>query len=245
MDKSSNFTPGEGIKRQTLNLIFVIDNSGSMDGANISAVNNAIRDVISLMPEIQADTADVEIKLSALKFSDAAEWVYPDAREYTQFVWSDLEAQGGTNLSDAYRQLTTKLKKESKGGIMPDFGGVAPIILLLTDGLPGSPDWPQALADLKDRGWFDVALKYALAIGIDGEDAMNVLSSFTGDSERVLKVYSAEALRKVIRVIMITASKVKSKMKTGAGIEGTANDQAQQEIKQNLSDLDGVITGWD
>jgi hypothetical protein len=35
---------------------------------------------------------------------------------------------------------------------MPDFGGVAPIILLMTDGLPGTPDWPQALEELKQRG---------------------------------------------------------------------------------------------
>ena len=244
MDKSSNFTPGEGIKKQTLNLIFVIDNSGSMAGANISAVNNAIRDVISLMPEIQADTADVEIKLSALRFSDQAEWLYPDARTYDQFVWNDLEADGGTNLSDAYHQLASQLKKESKGGIMPDFGGVAPIILLMTDGLPGTPDWPQALEELKQRGWYNVALKYALAIGIDSEEAMNVLTSFSGNSETVLRVYNAETLRKVIRVIMVTASKVKSKMKSSTGAGQSANEQAQQEIATNLSAISGVESGW-
>ena len=37
---------GEGIARQELNLLFVIDNSGSMEGKNIGAVNNAIRDII-------------------------------------------------------------------------------------------------------------------------------------------------------------------------------------------------------
>ena len=96
------------------------------------------------------------------------------------------------------------------GGEMPDLGGVAPIIILMTDGMPTSPDWEDHLNALKKKGWFKVALKYALSIGIDTEEAMDVLTKFTGNSETVLKVYSAEALRKVIKVIAITASKVKS-----------------------------------
>ena len=52
---------GEGIARQQLNLIFVIDNSGSMDGEKIGAVNNAIRDILAIMPDIQDDTADADV----------------------------------------------------------------------------------------------------------------------------------------------------------------------------------------
>ena len=73
---------------------------------------------------------------------------------------------------------------------------------------------------MKKKGWFRVALKYALAIGditphtkpigIDTDEAMDVLSKITGNLETLLKVYTAEALRKVIKVIAITASKVKS-----------------------------------
>ena len=66
---------GEGIARQELHLMFIIDNSGSMEGEKLGAVNNAIRDVMSIMPEIQEDTADATIKISALKFSDDANWV--------------------------------------------------------------------------------------------------------------------------------------------------------------------------
>ena len=57
---------GDGIKRQELNLIFVIDNSGSMEGEKIGAVNNAIRDLLAIMPKIQEDTTDADILLSAL-----------------------------------------------------------------------------------------------------------------------------------------------------------------------------------
>ena len=233
---------GEGIARQELNLLFVIDNSGSMEGKNIGAVNNAIRDIISIMPEIQEDTADAVIKISALKFSDKAEWIYSEPKAVGDFKWSDLSADGGTNLSGAYDALSIWLSKKSNGGQMPDIGGVAPIVILMTDGLPTSYDWEKHLDTLKKKGWFKVALKYALAIGIDTDEAMDVLSKFTGNPETVLKIYTAEALRKVIKVIAITASKVKSSsagVNTG-GVVGNNNAVAQNAIADKLEDVDGV-----
>lgn len=232
---------GDGIAKQELNLIFVIDNSGSMEGEKLGAVNNAIRDVMSIMPEIQEDTADATIKISALKFSDTASWIYNEPKDINEFKWKDLKDEGGTNLSDAYDKLSSYLVKKSNGGQMPDLGGVAPIIILMTDGLPTSLDWEKRLNELKRKGWFKVALKYALAIGIDTEEAMNVLRKFTGNPETVLKVYSAEALRKVIKVIAITASKVKSSSATSS--QGTLTNQnqvAQEKINDTLEDVEEV-----
>ena len=233
---------GEGIARQELNLLFVIDNSGSMEGQSIAAVNSAIRDIISIMPEIQADTADAVIKISALKFSDKAEWLYSEPKTVEDFKWNDLTADGGTDLSSAYDSLSAWLSKRSNGGQMPDIGGVAPIIILMTDGLPTSYDWEKHLDTLKKKGWFKVALRYALAINIDTDEAIDVLNKFTGNPETVLKVYTAEALRKVIKVIAITASKVKSgsaALKTEGKAQNN-NAAAQGAIAQKLDDIDGV-----
>lgn len=127
---------------------------------------------------------------------------------------------------------------------MPDLGGVAPIIILMTDGLPTSYDWEKHLETLKRKGWFRVALKYALAIQIDTDEAMDVLNKFTGNPETVLKVYTAEALRKVIKVIAVTASKVKSNSSSGtvgSGVQGVNNNEiAQGEIAQKLEDISDV-----
>ena len=104
---------GDGIAKQELNLIFVIDNSGSMEGEKLGAVNNAIRDVMAIMPEIQEDTADALIKISALKFSDDASWIYSEPKTINEFKWKDLKDEGGTNLSAAYDKLSEYLRKKS------------------------------------------------------------------------------------------------------------------------------------
>ena len=234
---------GEGIARQELHLIFVIDNSGSMEGEKLGAVNNAIRDVMSIMPEIQEDTADAVIKISAMKFSDDATWVYSTPQSVNEFKWKDLSTEGGTNLSAAYDELAKWLCKKEKGGQMPDIGGVAPILILMTDGMPTSYDWERHLDSLKKKGWFRVALKYALAIGIDTQEAQDVLAKFTGNPETVLKVYTAEALRKVIKVIAVTASKVKSNSASvgfGSTMGATNNEVAQNEIAEKLEDIEDV-----
>ena len=234
---------GDGIARQELNVLFVIDNSGSMDGEKIGAVNNAIRDVVSIMPEIQEDTSDAIIKISALKFSDNASWVYGEPKAIGECKWTDISADGGTNLSGAYDELSKWLTKKEHGGQMPDIGGVAPIIILMTDGMPTSYDWQDHLNALRKKGWFRVALKYALAIGIDTQEAMEVLSKFTGNPETVPKVYTAEALRKVIKVIAVTASRVKSNSSSvgvGTGGGATNNDIAIAEIANKLDDIGDV-----
>ena len=236
-----NNSLNEGIRKQELNLLFIIDNSGSMEGEKIGAVNNAIRDVMIIMPEIQEDTSDAEIKISALTFSENCKWVYNEPKSVEEFKWKDISTEGGTDYSKAYDELAKFLCKKENGGHMPDIGGVAPIIILMSDGMPTSPDWEKHLEHLKKKGWFKVALKYALAIQIDTQEAMDVLSKFTGNPETVLKVYTAEALRKVIKVIAITASKVKSSSSQVNGSELVSREElAMQEVEKGLEDVEGV-----
>ena len=148
----------------------------------------------------------------------------------------------GKSIREKHLSQNDFLRKKEKGGKMPDLGGVAPIIILMTDGMPTSYDWEDHLKDLKKKGWFKVALKYALAIGIDSDEAMDVLTKFTGNSETVLKVYTAEALRKVIKVIAITASKIKSNSSSSSNSQDAVNTNeiAKEDIKEKLEDIPDV-----
>ena len=212
-----------------------------MEGEKIGAVNNAIRDIMTIMPEIQEDTSDADIMISALTFSDDAKWVYAEPQRVTEFKWKDIRTDGCTNLSCAYDELSKFLCRRSNGGKMPDIGGVAPIIILMSDGMPTSYDWEDHLKELKKKGWFKVALKYALAIQIDTQEAMDVLSKFTGNNETVLKVYTAEALRQVIKVIAVTASKVKSSSSIINGSNLVNKEElAKQEINKGLEEISNV-----
>ena len=176
-----------------------------------------------------------------MTFSEDVNWVYKEPQLVKDFKWSDVGIEGGTDYSKAYDELAKYLCKKENGGQMPDIGGVAPIIILMSDGMPTSPDWEKHLDSLKKKGWFKVALKYALAIQIDTQEAMDVLSKFTGNPETVLKVYTAEALRKVIKVIAITASKVKSSSsQVSGGALVSKEEEARQEIAKGLEDISDV-----
>ena len=117
--RNERFDLGEGIARQELTVIFVIDNSGSMEGEKIGAVNNAIRDVMSIMPDIQDDTGDATIKISAMTFSDDAKWIYSEPKTIEEFKWRDIGTESATNLSAACDELSRFLCKRENGGKLP------------------------------------------------------------------------------------------------------------------------------
>lgn len=230
----------DGIAKNELDVFFVIDNSGSMAGEKINAVNNAIRDVMSIMPDIQDETSNVTIKINSLVFNNYANWTYNEPQEVENFKWNDIPAIGGTDYSAVCDALTMTLSKRKNGGIMPDFGGVAPIIIFMSDGEPNT-DWASSLWELNKRGWFKVALKYAIAIQVHSSQAKNELAKFTGSDERVIQVSTAEALRKLIKAIAVTSSQVKSQSSTTNSNFGTSiNTQVDQEIKNNLQDVNGI-----
>ena len=228
--------------KQKFNIILLVDTSRSMQGSRIEQVNKAISDISIYLKEMQKENSNVDFYISILTFATDANW-YNNQKEamIDKFNFTEIKAFGQSNLHLAYHELNDVLNKESKGGMMPDFGGVAPIIILMTDGMPTSYDWERKLSELKKMGWFKVALKYALAVEIDTDEAMDVLTKFTGNPETVLKVYSAEALRKVIKVIAITSSKVKSQSATTAlGSTANQNEIAKEEINETLAEIDDV-----
>ena len=232
----------ESIPRRTMHLFFLADVSGSMRGAKIGAVNDAIRNVLPIVSEISDNNPDAEIKIAALTFSDGTMWVYNEPKAAADFEWIDQNANGGTDLGEACIDLEQVLHKTEKGGWMSSgSGSFAPVFILLSDGGP-TDDYLRGIEILRRNNWFKAGIKVAIAIGEDAD--YNVLEKFAG--ERVIRVHDIETLKKVIRVVVITSSQVGSSSASAStsGKEVTKEDEVTEAIKQQLSQ-DNVEIGVD
>jgi len=234
----------EGIIRRQMVLFFLVDTSGSMQGTKIGAVNTAIREVVPDLADIGG--ADIDLKIAVLEFSMGCRWQNPSGPvPVDKFFWTNLSAEGSTDMGAAFRELNDRLSRNSF--LRAPSASVAPVILLLSDGQP-SDDYQSALAALKGNNWFKSAIKVALAIGADADRA--VLEEFTGTSETVLTAYTPEVLRKMIRTVSITSTKIGSRsqpMQEGKIVSKQDAMAAElTNLKQADPDFDSAdtIEGW-
>lgn len=194
------------VARRTMVLFFLVDTSGSMEGAKIGTLNQAIEDVIPEIRDISQNNADAEIKIAVLEFSSGAKWVTPFPIPAEDFEWQYLNAVGLTDFGEACKELDEKL---SRNTFMSDItGSFAPAIFLLSDGAP-TDEYKNNLNNLWNNNWFKKAIKVAVAIGEDANK--NILAEFTGNIEGVLSVHNPEALKKMIKFVSVTSSQIGSK----------------------------------
>ena len=152
-----------------------------MQGKRIKQVNQAILDIKDYLKELQVENTNVDFFITIIPFATEASF-YKDTKyiNIDNFDYEGIKIGGYSNLHLGYELLGDILKKESKGGIMPDFGGVAPIILLLTDGHPTGKMYKEYLERISTSPWFKAALRYGIAIELDDEKTLKVLNDFVG-----------------------------------------------------------------
>ena len=211
------------VPRRTMVVFFIVDTSGSMQGAKIGAVNSAIEEVLPEIAKISDENADAEIKIAVLDFSTDAKWLTPKPIDASNYAFNYLEAGGLTALGDACIKLNEKLSR--KQFMAEAVGSFAPALFLLSDGEP-TDNWERGLAKLKENKWYQKAIKAAVAIGNDAD--INVLEAFTGNIESVLTVHTPAALVKMITFITVTASEIGSKSSSvGLGVGNSSTDAIQ------------------
>ena len=125
---------------------------------------------------------------------------------------------------------------------MPDFGGVAPIILLMTDGHPTKCPLMEETAALKKLPWYKVALKYGIAIELKDERTHKVLGEFVDGNGDVLECYDAKLLKRMIQIIVLTASKVKSK---SSSMSADGAPSVVQDVRQEVRGALMEIEDWE
>ena len=228
------------IAKQRLNVVILVDCSKSMQGERIAQVNSALRDIKTHLVDMQNENSNVDFYITVITFSTDAYFLNGDrSKEIENFNFKDIKGGGWSNLHIAYQRLEEILKKESKGGIMPDFGGVAPILLLMTDGHPTKYPLKEEMSALKKLPWFKVALKYGIAIELKDKRTHDVLREFVDGNGDVIECYDSKLLQQIIKIIVLTASKVKS---TSTSVHAQNNisitADVQMQVQQALSEVD-------
>lgn len=233
----------DAIAKQRLNVILMVDCSTSMRGGRIAQVNRALGDIKNHLTEMQYENANVDFYITVITYSTDARLLNNDSvKAVTEFEFKGLKAGGWSNMHLAYNTLSNLLKKESRGGIMPDFGGVAPIILLLSDGHPTK--WPmnEESAALRKLPWYKVAIKYGIAIELNDRRTMDVLTDFVDGNGDVIECYNSKLLDRIIKIIVLTASKVKS---TSASVHAQKNVSVTEEIQQRVQEALTDVDDWE
>jgi uncharacterized protein YegL len=238
---SGIFDDVEGVVRRQMVLFFIVDTSGSMEGTKIGEVNNAIREVI---PELKdAGGSDVELKIACLKFSTGCEWMHSSPVSAENFRWVNVSADGVTDLGSACRELNKKMSRSAF--LSAPSASVAPVLFLMSDG-DATDDYEGGLRELRQNTWFKYAIKVAIAIGDDAN--RDELAKFTDNPEAVIVVHTPEALRKWIRKISVTSSKIGSRSQIDNGQIGSRQDAVIDELKnieQQEPDLSQTSTSAD
>ncbi len=227
------------IAKEKLNVILIVDSSKSMGGRRIAEVEGAINEIKDYLIDLQDENSNVDFYITLVTFGTEAKF-YNDEKELNvnDFDFNGIKTGGLSNLHLAYQKLEDVLKKVSKGGIMADYGGVAPIIILLTDGHPTKNLYKEELKKLEELPWYRVALKYGIAIELNDSRTLNVLKDFVKNNGDVIECYDSNLLKRIIKIIVLTASQVKSKS-TNLDYEQNRNDEIKQLIAEKILDVDG------
>lgn len=192
--------------KRAMVVFFIIDISGSMKGARIGAVNDAIRNLLPELKKREASNTNAEIKIAIMEFSSGAHWRTLTPQPVSSFVYDDITyVSGGTNFGNAFRALNEKLSR--KAFLNAAAGAYTPLIILLTDGKPSDIAlYPEELNKLKHNSWFQYATKAGIAIeeGALSPECKRVLLEFTGQEKMVLEAKNTNILSKQIELVTLT-----------------------------------------
>ena len=230
--------PGGELSKRELHFFWVTDCSGSMSiNGKIQSLNNAIKEAIPEMKKVATENPNAELLVRALKFSDGAQWHMEDAVEVENFSWTDLEADGVTDLGEALSLLADKLEFSQMTN-----RGLPPVIVLVSDGQP-TDDFEAGLEELLSLPWGQKAVKIAIAIGDDAD--MEVLNKFIDNPElEPLKANNSEELTAYIKwasteVVKSASTGSSEEMSEESGnVALPAQPQPKSDADDDSSDMD-------
>ena len=195
------------IPRKDMHIFYVLDTSGSMaDNGKIGMLNRAMEETLDALQDVAKHNGDANLKIAVLEFNTGCHWLTDnDPQQMVDVEWEDLKAGGLTDIGDALDELNNKMSTHAWLNSM--MGALMPVIIFMTDGY-ATDDWEPKLTKVRQNRWFRRATKIGFALGDDADRKM--IASVVGNSEAVIQTNDLEVFKKLIRVVSVTSSMLKS-----------------------------------
>lgn len=119
-------TIGSDVKKAFVDIVLVVDTSGSMEGDNLTSTKNAINALVDAF-DAKKETVDTKYKLVTFaRTANTSDWV--DGTNLKKEV-KNLSADGGTNYDQGLSQAATAINSSNRENAKK-------IVIFLTDGQP-------------------------------------------------------------------------------------------------------------
>ncbi len=206
------------VPRKELHVFYVLDTSGSMEGASISSLNHAMEECTEALQTIAKSNADAQLKIAVLEFNSGFKWITHNGPEHMDdFQWDYLKAGGITDIGKALAELDNKLSKD--GFLKSMTGAFMPVIIFMTDGY-ATDDYGKSLSQIRQNKWFKHSTKIGFAIGSDPDTSM--IASIVGNSEAVIRTTDLDLFKRLMKFVTVTASVMVSKTTISTDASGSS-----------------------
>ena len=196
--------------RRELHVFYVLDTSGSMSGAPIAKLNNAMTETVEVLRQQAKSNADALVKIAVLEFNSGCRWLQPKGpEEMEDFIWKDLKAGGLTDMGAALKELDSKLSRHAFLNSMT--GAYLPIIIFMTDGY-ATDDYKKELEQIRKNRWFERGTKIGIAVGEEAD--VEMVTEIVGTSEAVAQTDDLELFARILRFASVTATMLCSQSQT-------------------------------
>ncbi len=170
------------------------------------------------------------ILVRAVKFSSGAQWHISQATPVDDFTWTDLEADGLTDMGKALTMVAEQLKIPP----MTD-RALPPVLVLISDGQP-TDNFGEGLSALMDLPWGKKAVRIAIAIGEDADH-----EEFIGHPE--LKPLQANNAEQLVNHIKWVSTAVLKSASSPASQADDGNSPGLNVPIPSLPDDDSISSG--
>lgn len=164
-----------------MDLILIIDISGSMNGHKIAAVTDALQNMQETLVDYSYDNGAVRICVQL--FSREVRWFQKKPIPIENFQWEEPFCTGMTSLGLACSSLCEFLQNTELSNIIK--------IILISDGCP-TDDYEEGLNRLSELTIFNTTDRYAVGLGEEAD--IPSLVKFTNDIDKVFRVTDLDKL---------------------------------------------------